>query len=194
MNLSLRTVTPTVPASRSKVWPSTLQSYNGIVRYQLTSSRLSVAWPLIIGLMLTLPLALSAAYKSFSGGQSVMRVDAAAYVKNEFYYGIFTPPGLQSLGELTGVSTFYNARLPFAAETSSQTGSGPLLPAHSQAYGFNVLSLNNESTAVLDIPQPSYISSVQNLLASGESWDLTAFVFATVASFQKLQGETPTQI
>ncbi|KAI9718457.1 MAG: hypothetical protein M1812_004178 [Candelaria pacifica] len=184
MNLSLRSVTPTLfLLIEARFGPSTLQNYDGIVRNQLTSSRLGFAWRLVLGLMLALPLALSAAYKSFSGGQSLMRINPAAYTGNGSYYGMFAPPGLQLLGQRTGVSLFSNATLPFAVASSSSVELEPPLPAYPQAYGFNVLSLNNESTAMLDIPEPSYIYSAQKMLASGESWRITAPVIATVATF-----------
>lgn len=52
-----------------------------------------------------------------------------------------------------------------------------------QPYGYNVLLLSNESTAKLDMPQPSYVSAIQSLLADGESWNLTAPVLATISSY-----------
>ena len=167
----------------AKFGPSTLQNYDGILRNQFLSSKLSLLWRLVLGLGLALPLGLSAAYKSFTGGVSAMQVNATAYIGNTSYYGMFAPPGLQSLGEKTGISLFFNATLSFSVASSSTNGSEPPLPTHTQAYGFNVLSLNNESTAMLDIPQPSYVSAVQSLLASGESWNITAPVIATVATF-----------
>ena len=112
-----------------------------------------------------------------------MTVDVTASIGNASYYGIFAPPGLQLLGEKTGVSFFSNATLPFAAATSRQNDSEPLLPSSTQVYGYNILLLNNESAAILDIPQPSYISAVQEMIAPGDSWNISAPVFATVATF-----------
>lgn len=42
---------------------------------------------------------------------------------------------------------------------------------------------------MLDIPEPSYVSTVQKLLAGGESWNITAPVFATVATFNHSETE-----
>lgn len=81
---------------------------------------------------------------------------------------MFAPPGLQSLGT-TGLSVFNNATLPFALATNPTNASEPPLPRGRQAYGFNVLYLNSESIAVLDIPQPDYVSTVQSTLRLGES-------------------------
>ena len=190
MNLCLGSLAPTLfLLLEAKFGPSTIQNYDGILRNRPLSSKLSLAWRLALGLMLALPLGLSAAYKSFSGGESTMMVDATSYIGNKSYYGMFVPPGLQSLGERTGISLFFNATLPFAVASSSINGSDPPLPTHPQAYGFNVLLLNHESTAMLDIPQPSYISAVQSLLAGGESWNITAQVIATVATHNTSRAE-----
>ena len=140
-------------------------------------------------LMLALPLGLSAAYKNFFGGESTMMVDTMSYIGNKSYCGMFAPPGLQLLGEKTGISLFFNATLPFAVASSSINGSDPPLPTRPQAYGFNVLLLNSKTTAMLDIPQPSYISAVQSKLAGGESWNITAQVIATVATFNNSRAE-----
>ena len=145
--------------------------------------KLSFFWRFILGLGLVLPLGLSAVYEDFSGSESAMRVDAITYTGNASYYSLFAPPGVQSLGEQIGISLFFNATLDFAVNSSPQNGSEPPIPTHAQAYGFNMFSLNNESAAMLDIPQPIYVSAVQNMLTSGESWSITAPVMATVATF-----------
>lgn len=193
MNLCLGSVVPTLFLLLEATFgPSTIQNYDGILRNQPLTSKLSLAWRMALGLMWALPLGLSAAYKNFSGGESTIMVDAMTYIGNESYYGMFAPPGLQLLGD-TGISLFFNATLPFAVASSSINGSEPHLPTRPQAYGFNVLLLNNESTAMLDIPQPSYISAVQSLLAGRESWNITAPVIATVATFNNSRAENETE-
>lgn len=183
MNLCVGTVAPSLFLKlEARFGSSTLQNYDGIARNRVLSPKLSLSWRLILGGMLALPLGLSVAYKTFTGGQSAMKVDPKPYVGNASYYGMFAPPGLQTLGAMTGISLFSNATLPFLVASSSQTGSEPPLPQFPQAYGFNVLALNNGSSAILDIPEPSYISAVQDLLAGGESWNISAPVFATVAT------------
>ncbi|KAL8690539.1 MAG: hypothetical protein Q9218_004037 [Villophora microphyllina] len=188
MNLCLGSVTPSFFLHlEARLGPSTLQNYNGILLNQVFSSRLSVLWRLVIALTLALPLGLSVAYKTFTGGSSAMTVDPGSALGSRSYYGMFAPPGLQLLGEKTGVSLFSNATLPFAVATSryneSESESEPPLPTQAQAYGYNILLLNNESSAILDIPQSSYVSVVQTLLAGGESWNVSASVYATVATF-----------
>ncbi|KAF4630207.1 hypothetical protein G7Y89_g7940 [Cudoniella acicularis] len=191
MNLSFGSIAPTLfLLIEARVGVSTLQNYDGIIRNTFLSPGLGFVWRFVLGLMMILPLGLSAAYKSFSGGESAMKIDAVSYVgSNQSYYGIFPPPGLQNFGSASGISLFFNATLPFVVATSAQTNVDPPLPTQPQAYGFNVLMLNNESTAMLDIPQPSYISAIQNLLATGESWNITAPVIATVATFNHSKTE-----
>lgn len=194
MNLCLGSLTPSLfLLLEAKFGPSTIQNYDGILRNRPLSSRLSLTWRMTLGLMMALPLGLSAAYKNFFGGESIMMVNAMSYTGNESNYGMFVPPGLQLLGEKTGISLFFNATLPFAVASSSINGSEPPLPTRPQAYGFNVLLLNNQSTAMLDIPQPSYITAVQSLLAGGESWNITAQVIATVATFNNSRAENETE-
>lgn len=77
--------------------------------------------------------------------------------------------------------------------SSSINGSDPDLATRPQAYGFNGLLLNKTSTAMLDVSQPSYISAVQSLLAGGESWNITASVSATVATFNNSRAENETE-
>lgn len=195
MNLCLSSVAPRLfLLIEARFGRSTLQNYDGIVRNQLFASRLSVIWRLVLGLMLGLPMGLSVAYKSFSGGESVMHVNVTTYTGNSSYYGMFAPPGVQSLGETRGITLFFNATLAFAvastpSSSANQSTIEPALPTDVQPYGYNVLLLNNESTAVLDMPQPSYVSAIQSLLADGESWNLTAPVLATVARFNRSKEE-----
>ena len=184
MNLCLGSTAPSLFLHlEGRYGPSTLQNYDGILRNSILGSRLDVLWRLVLGLMTILPLGLSIAYKIFIGGYSTMTVNAVDYIGNTSYYGMFAPPGLQSLGEQTGISLFSNATLPFMVAASPTNGTEPPVPRDTQTYGFNILLLDNEATAVLDIPQPDYISTVQRVIAPGESWGLTARVAGTVATF-----------
>ena len=190
MNLCLTSVTPGLfLLLEARLGSSTLQNYQGILRNQVLSSRLGFAWRLVLSVMLALPLGLSVAYKTFAGGESAISVSASTYIGKASYYGMYALPGLQHLGERTGISLFSNATLPFAVGSSSQTGPEPPFPISPRPYGFNVLSLNNRTTAMLDIPEPSYISAVQLLLAGGESWNITAQVYGTVATFNNSRTE-----
>ena len=44
---------------------------------------------------------------------------------------------------------------------------------------------------MLDIPQPDCISTLQSLLAPGESWTLTASVIGTISKFNKSRTTDP---
>lgn len=185
MNLCLASVAPTAfLLLEARFGPSTLQNYEGLLRNQVLSARLSFFWRLLLALMLALPLALSVAYKTFTGGESRLRVKAAHYDHSyASYYGMFAPSGLEALGEGKGIASFTNATTPFLSASSLRNTQEPDFPIHAQTYGCNVLLLSKTSTAILDLPHPSYLSTIQDLLALGDSWNLTAPVFATVATF-----------
>jgi hypothetical protein len=192
MNMCLSSVAPVLfLLLEARYGSSKLQNYDAILRDQVLGSRLSIAWRLVLGLMIALPVGLSAAYKGFQGGQSARSFNPTTRITNASYYGMFAPPGVQGLGQKTGISLFYNATLPFMVASAPTNGSDPKVPDHTQAYGFNILLLNSESTAMLDVPQPHYISSIQSLLAPGESWNITANVIATVAAFNQTKQTDP---
>ena len=192
MNLCLASVTPTAfLLLEARFGPSTLQNYEGLLRNQVLSARLSFFWRLLLALMLALPLALSVAYKTFTGGESRLRVKASHYDHSyASYYGIFAPSGLEALGEGKGIASFTNATTPFLS-ASSLRSQEPDFPVHAKAYGCNVLLLDKTSTAILDLPHPSYLSTIQDLLALGDSWNVTAPVFATVATFNDSRKQDP---
>ena len=192
MNLCLSSVAPVLfLLLEARFGPSKLQNYDGILRNQVLGSQLSIVWRLVLGIMIVLPLGLSAAYKVFQGGKSAKTFDPSTRIINASYYGMFVPPGIQDLGQKTGVSLFNNATLPFMIASSPTNGTEPSVPTHPQTYGFNILLLSSESTAMLDIPQPHYISLVQSLLAAGESWNITADVIATVATLNSTKTTDP---
>lgn len=196
MNLCLGSVaTALFLLLEARYGKSTLQNYDGLLRNTLFASRLSFSWRLVLGAMLALPVGLSVSYKRFTGGTSSISVDPAAYIANSSYYGLFAPPGLQNIGYSTGISLFTNATLDFSVASAppSSTSPEPEMPQGPKAYGYNVLLLNNESSAVLDLPQPDYVSRVQSILALGESWTVRAPVFATVATLNSSKQENPSQ-
>jgi hypothetical protein len=85
----------------------------------------------------------------------------------------------------------FNATLAFAvasAPSSLTVDSSNIEPpvlTNTQLYSYNMLLLNNESTAILDLPQPGYITAVQSLLAVGKSRNEQAPVLAVVANFNR---------
>lgn len=184
INMCMKNIAPTFfLLLEARFGSSTLQNYDGILRNSMLSSRLSFVWRVILGLTLALPIGLSIAYKGFQGGESAIKIDPTTYISNASYYGMVAPPGIQGLGQNKGISLFNNATLPFAVASAPQDGSELAVPAEPQAYGYNIILLNQDSTALLDVPQPSYVSEIQQLLTLGESWNLTADVIGTVAAF-----------
>jgi hypothetical protein len=193
MNLCLASVTPKLfLLLEARLGPSILQNFDAILRNSPTASKLSVGWRLIIIIMLALPIALSVAYKTFTGGQSAMKVDPLDYVPYASFYGMFPLPGQLYLGYRTGLSFFFNSTFPFIEASSRRiNGSAPTPPVYPRTYGFNMLSLNNESTAMLDMLQPEYMAAAQELLADGESWTIHAPVISSIATMNRSKTEDP---
>ncbi|KXH27013.1 hypothetical protein CSAL01_09199 [Colletotrichum salicis] len=147
---------------------STIQNYDAILRNKPLASRLGVPWRIVLSLMLALPIGLSVAYKTFTGGESKMTVNSVDYISNTTYFGMFQPPGIISSN---GVSLFFNATTAFREATRpSSNGTEPPLPT---------------LPTHMDTLQPDYLVAMQELLAIGESWTITAPVIGTVATFNQ---------
>ncbi|KAF0332638.1 hypothetical protein GQ607_000654 [Colletotrichum asianum] len=166
---------------------STLQNFDGILRNKPTASKLSFAWRMVLVAMLALPIGLSVAYKTFTGGKSSINIYSTDYIPNATYYGLFRPPGIISS---TGLSSNVNATESFRNVTQRAVGgTEPPLPTFPHPYGYNLLLLNESSAASLDTPYPDYILAIQQLLAPGESWTITAPVIGTVATLNRSAAE-----
>ncbi|KXH44027.1 hypothetical protein CSIM01_12180 [Colletotrichum simmondsii] len=164
---------------------STIQNYDGLLRNKPTASRLGMSWRVALTLMLALPIALSVAYKTLTGGESRMEIDSFDYISNKTYYGMFQPPGILLFN---GVSGFFNATTAFREATKlGSNGSEPPIPTLPSAYGYNILLLNGTSAAALDTFQADYVIAIQERLAIGESWTMTAPVTGTVATFSMMK-------
>lgn len=120
--------------------------------------------------MLALPLTLSVAYKIFIGGESRLRVMTITYDSSyASYYGMFAPPDLETLEEGKGIASFINATTFFLSASSLHYSQELNFLTHAKTYDYNVLLLNNISIAILDFSHPSYLSTIQGLLASRDS-------------------------
>lgn len=138
----------------SSFLPSTPEHRRSVARRDLSLRSRLADWRirLLLALMLGLGPALSVAYKALGGGQShSVRYDATAQL------GLTGPPGTQNLG--FGLSQFVNATLPWYKD--------PGFP--DRVYGFNMHVANENVTAMLDGPMPSYASSIQASLRSEQS-------------------------
>ena len=156
---------------------SFLQNYDAILRSSIVLSHTAYLWRIVLLAFILLPTGLSVAYKQFIQGSTDFKLDSQGG-----YYGLSTPGLLASVGHPVGTSIMANATLPFMV-----TASNDLAPPSSQhppqAYGFNILLLNNTYSALLDAPMPDYISSIQQSLEVGETRTLNAKVRATMTHY-----------
>ncbi|KAI1757861.1 hypothetical protein F4782DRAFT_475428 [Xylaria castorea] len=105
---------------------------------------------------------------------------------------MFAPPGVQAIGQQSGVSIFFKATLPFAVSvplSSQSVGAEPYPLTEPQPFGYNILLLNEESATVLDMPHSDYVSSIQSILAPGELWNMTAPILGTIATCNHTKDE-----
>jgi len=179
MNLSLRRIAPTLFLISELRWGgSSLQNYDAILRNSISLSKTGYFWRITILSFILLPLGLSIGYKRFTGGTS------SAVIGSKFpgRYGLAVPP----LGDFTTMnnSVYFaiDANVPFMAASSSDSVPPPFesLPI---AYGYNTLLLDNGSAALLDMPLPDYILSIQQSLNGADFWNISATVNATVARY-----------
>lgn len=178
MNLCMKRVVPTLFLMIEARWGrSSLQNYEAIMRNTVTLSQTHILWRTGLFILIALPLGLSVAYKRFTGGRS------GAIIHNTYdsYYGLAPPP----MGDFNIVNNslylMINATVPFLAASSSDD----ILPSFANlpmAYGFNTLLLSNTSAALLDVPVPDYVSSIQQNLSASESWNISATVNGTVTT------------
>jgi hypothetical protein len=179
MNLSLKRIAPTLFLISELRWGgSSLQNYDAILRNSTSLSETGYFWRITIQLFILLPIGLSVGYKRFTGGTS------SAVIGSKFpgRYGLAVPP----LGDFTTMnnSVYFaiDANVPFMAASSSDSIPPPFeyLPI---AYGYNTLLLDNGSAALLDMPLPDYILSIQQNLNGADFWNISATVNATVARY-----------
>ncbi|KAL9111284.1 MAG: hypothetical protein Q9187_007941 [Circinaria calcarea] len=180
MNLCMMRVAPLLFLNLEARWGnSRLQNYESILRNTVTLSHTQPLWRAILSFLIFLPLALSVAYKRFTNGYSTLSITT----RYSGSYGV-APPPMGSYNVLNRSSVYHaiNAGVPFLAASSTDNISLPVsqLP---KAYGFNTLLIDNTSTALLDVPAPDYISSIQQNISNQESWILSASVNATVARY-----------
>ncbi|KAF4874768.1 hypothetical protein CGCSCA1_v006124 [Colletotrichum siamense] len=188
MSQCLASVTPTLfLLLEAQSGKSTLQNFDAILRNRPLASKLSFAWRMVLAAMLALPIGLSVAYKTFTGGESSINIHSTDYIPNATYYGLFRPPGIISS---TGLSSNVNATDSFRTATQRVAGgTEPPLPTFPHPYGYNILLLNESSAASLDTLYPDYILAIQEILAPGESWTITAPVIGTVATLNRSAAE-----
>ena len=144
--------------------PTTLQDLDAILCCDPLSDFTSLRYRQVLLGIIALPLGLSAAYKTFQGGQSSWEITRGA-----MDFGLTGAPGTQHIG--FGVSLFVNATLPWFSD-----------PGFDRHYGFNMYVRDNQTTAMLDAPLPSALRQIQFDLSDGESCQIEATVRAVVCT------------
>ncbi|KIW89804.1 uncharacterized protein Z519_09233 [Cladophialophora bantiana CBS 173.52] len=153
----------------------TLQNYEAIIKKSVFLNKADVRWRTSFVLLTLLPLGLSVAYKKLIGERSTIEI------QSQFprYYGLVPPP-LGTFNVMNN-SIYYmiNASVPYMV-VSSSARSTPQFPA---VYGFNTILLDNTSTALLDLPSPDFLTSIQQNLTDGDSWSISAAVDEIIARY-----------
>lgn len=175
MNMAmLRTLPYLFLVLEQRLGPSSLQNYDGLLRWSPFSSQLSSIWRISITVSLFLPLALSVLYKRFTGGigiQNLSSIDA--------HFSMTALPGLQNV---SGSVVLGNSTAPFIS--AIQYAPVPDYTNYSDVpYGYNLLVISNESAAALDVPVANDIARLQAQLHGDEAYLLDTSARATVAKY-----------
>ncbi|MCJ1390475.1 hypothetical protein MMC18_003334 [Xylographa bjoerkii] len=161
---------------------SSLQNYDGLLRWSPFASRLGIVWRVTLVILLITPLVLSVSYKQFIGGFSYTDVG----VSNRFYAPT-GPPGLQiNIGRNTIMS---NATSTFMSATTDDVDFPVDISSNSKVYGFNLILLSNTSAVAVDAPVPRRVAELQQHLSDGSSNYLSADIRGTVAQYNFVTGD-----
>ena len=160
--MCLKTVAPDLFLQlEARFGPSHLQNYDAILRNRSFAAQTDVLWRLGLLLLAALPLELSAAYKLFAGGSSSASIPTSLIPQSS--WGMYGHPGTQRFGLNRGMALMLNATTPFIEASTSDwnpvvTGvkyEDPIYnPGIMQTFGYNILVINESSTAVLGMPSP----------------------------------------
>lgn len=198
MNFFMGVLSPTLFLIIESRWGSSnLQNYDAILRNSVTISKTGRIWKTTIFVFILLPTLLSVGYKRFIGGTSSFVITgnkvpgfviANSKVPGRYgskvpgHYGLAPPP----LGAFTSINNsvyfMIDANVRFLA-ASSNDSVPPQFASLPIAYGYNTLLLSNTPAALLDMPLPDYMSSIQQNLAGDEFWEISATVNATVTRY-----------
>lgn len=159
---------------------SRLQNYEAILTKKVFTSRASLIWRSLIVILTILPIFLGAAYKQFLDGESTAIVTKSGAFKDS-NYGPAYPP----FGELASFNNSIYEQINSIAGFIAMSQNDTLSPNRRNypiAAGYNVLLLDDDSAAMLDMPTSTYILSIRNHLRKGEMLEISAPIDATVAS------------
>ncbi|KAJ9660279.1 hypothetical protein H2198_002587 [Neophaeococcomyces mojaviensis] len=186
MSQNMKRIMPKILLMLEARWGrSILQNYQAILMNGSLGSHVDNIWRLVLNLLILLPIGLGVAYKQFLNGSSSIKINPNL----NGYYGLNFP----SLGDFAPMNNSIYLMMNVAAEfmTASSNDLVPFPPFRLPApFGHNLLLLNNESAAVLDIPMTQYIESMQKEIGTNETWRLSASVNANldepdIISFRK---------
>lgn len=155
---------------------STLQNYDAILRNTTLLPRTTGLWRGTILALIILPLALSVAYKRFTGGESSTNI----YSDYPGTYGIASAPLAANDVLNNSIYHMMTATAPYMIASASDLVSPTDFPI---VYGYNALLLDHSSAAMLDMPMPDYVSSIQQNLTKDEFWTLSAPVNGILARY-----------
>ncbi|KAL9603868.1 MAG: hypothetical protein Q9179_002055 [Wetmoreana sp. 5 TL-2023] len=150
---------------------SKLTHFDAVLRKALLTRCLSLLPRLFLLVLVILPLGLGAAYKKFSGGQSMTSVGC-----RDSHWGIISRPGWPWSGN--GLSGAVDAYVPFWNNVGI-----------SRTYGYNMFVASNTTAALLDTPDWDTIRSEQDGLRLGQYVILNTTVNATVAEHKEIEPE-----
>ena len=143
---------------------SSIKNIDALLKNNPWSPEMGLRPRLSLLLMVILPLALSASYKTFSGGESSFQI-----ASNPSFFGLVDAPGYQQVG-VGGLSHLAKAYTPYWID-----------PGFNRTYGFNLYVESNTTAAVLDAPFPEVVRAIQADLRLGDFVLLTADVNGTVS-------------
>ncbi|KAE9364085.1 hypothetical protein N431DRAFT_475080 [Stipitochalara longipes BDJ] len=180
MNLAMKGIAPRLFLIIEFRWgDSRLQNYDAILRNAILLSKTGIFWRLAMFFFTLLPLALSIGYKRFTGGHGSAEI-SPNIPSSLRRYGIAPPP----LGDYNAMnnSVYYmiNSNVPFMTASTNDSILPPIQPT---TYGYNTLLLDSESAALLDLPLPDYMFSIQALLKGNDTWSISATVNATITRY-----------
>jgi len=151
-----------------------------ILRDNKLSRQTSFPIRLALIFLFALPLALSACYKQFIDGETTV----ASANSGIIHFGLSGPPGLYAGGGralfVNATSAFYTGRIDVMTDD----------PPEDSSYGFNMHTINNTVTAMLDVPVHSNMSDLQRKLKPDQSLILSAAVNATFARLNSTPDST----
>ena len=179
-NLCLQRVMPnSFVLLEARLGKSVIQNYDAILRNQFLGSHTHSAWRAALLTLGILPIALSIAYKQFLGGTSSAPIDIR--ISGSVSCGLAYPDLGQYASLSNSIYLSMNANAGFLnASRSDQTY--PIGTKFPLVYGYNTVVLSEDSAALLDIPLATSVGQIQGNLTKNETWQLSAYVDAIVAT------------